>query len=88
MRRSPVLQLVEGMREQRRGKHHLNNAIYCTHFPTQPLEVFTPMSQRVICPLIPSSHLSKGWKPAFLKERVGALLLNASGKDSMICLVF
>lgn len=28
-------------------------------FSTLPLEVFTPMSQRVKCPLIPSLHLSK-----------------------------
>ena len=30
-------------------------------------------------PLIPSSHLSKGWRPVFLTERVSALLRNTSG---------
>jgi len=30
-------------------------------------------------PLIPSSHLSKGWRPVFLSERVSALLRNTSG---------
>lgn len=47
-------------------------------FSTMPLAIFTPMSQRVKRPFIPSSHLSKGWRSVFLTERVGALLRNIS----------
>ncbi|MDQ0899300.1 hypothetical protein QFZ80_003128 [Paenibacillus sp. V4I7] len=55
------------------------NSFHMLHvFSTMLLAIFTPMSQRVKRPFIPSSHLSKGWRAVFLTERVGALLRNIS----------
>jgi hypothetical protein len=39
------------------GRNNSSNYHVMYAFSTPPLEVFAPMSQRVKCPLIPSSHL-------------------------------
>jgi len=49
------------------------------YISTPLLEAFPPMSQRVNCPIIPSSCLSKGWRPVMLTWWVSALMCKKSG---------
>ena len=48
------------------------------HTPPVPLEVHPPMAQRVSCPYIPSSDLSKGWRPITFSVRVEFALSDRS----------